>query len=76
MTHFEQTADIPDAAEILRSIGDAAYEWRLDTDALTWSDNAAAVLGIADIPLSDVLKELESRTGRSGIAEKASRPQG
>lgn len=31
------------------------------------------VLGIADIPLSDVLKELETRTGRSGIAEKASR---
>ena len=31
------------------------------------------VLGIADIPLSDVLKELETRIGRSGIAEKASR---
>jgi phosphoribosyl-ATP pyrophosphohydrolase len=31
------------------------------------------VLGIAEIPLSDVLKELETRTGRSGIAEKASR---
>ncbi|HEY0302161.1 MAG TPA: GGDEF domain-containing protein, partial [Rhizomicrobium sp.] len=49
MTHFEQTAGGPDAAEILRSIGDAAYEWRLDTDALAWSGNAAAVLGIADI---------------------------
>ncbi|TPI18512.1 phosphoribosyl-ATP diphosphatase [Mesorhizobium sp. B4-1-1] len=34
------------------------------------------VLGIAGIPLDDVLKELESRTGRSGIAEKASRPRG
>ncbi len=33
----------------MRSIGDAAYEWRLDSDALTWSSNAAAVLGIADI---------------------------
>ncbi|UVK39426.1 phosphoribosyl-ATP diphosphatase [Mesorhizobium sp. AR10] len=32
------------------------------------------VLGIAGIPLSEVLKELEGRTGRSGIAEKASRP--
>jgi phosphoribosyl-ATP pyrophosphohydrolase len=31
------------------------------------------VLGIAEVPLSDVLKELESRTGRSGVAEKASR---
>ena len=34
------------------------------------------VLGIAGIPLQDVLKELEGRTGRSGIAEKASRPKG
>ena len=31
------------------------------------------VLRIAEIPLSDVLTELESRTGRSGIEEKASR---
>jgi phosphoribosyl-ATP pyrophosphohydrolase len=34
------------------------------------------VLGIAGIPLDDVLKELEGRTSRSGIAEKASRPRG
>ncbi|WP_027061916.1 phosphoribosyl-ATP diphosphatase [Mesorhizobium loti] len=34
------------------------------------------VLGISGVPLSDVLKELDSRTGRSGIAEKASRPKG
>lgn len=34
------------------------------------------VLGLSEVPLSDVLKELESRTGRSGIAEKASRPKG
>jgi phosphoribosyl-ATP pyrophosphohydrolase len=34
------------------------------------------VLGISGVPLSDVLKELEGRTGRSGIAEKASRSQG
>ncbi len=31
------------------------------------------VLGIAGVPLDDVLAELERRTGRSGIAEKASR---
>ena len=30
------------------SIGEAAYEWRLDTDALIWSGNAAALLGVAD----------------------------
>ena len=49
MTRFDYPAGVPDAAEILRSIGDVAYEWRLDTDALTWSANAAAVLGVADI---------------------------
>lgn len=31
------------------------------------------VLRIAEIPLSDVLTELEIRTGRSGIEEKAGR---
>ncbi|AZO49648.1 MAG: phosphoribosyl-ATP diphosphatase [Mesorhizobium sp.] len=34
------------------------------------------VLGIAGVPLGEVLKELEGRTGRSGVAEKASRPKG
>jgi len=34
------------------------------------------VLGMAGIPLDDVLNELEGRTSRSGIAEKASRPRG
>lgn len=33
------------------------------------------VLKIADIPLTEVFAELERRTGQSGIAEKASRPQ-
>ena len=49
MTRFDQSAVAPDAAEILGSIGDVAYEWRLDTDVLTWSSNAAAVLGVTDI---------------------------
>jgi diguanylate cyclase (GGDEF)-like protein len=48
VTRFDQQARVPDAAEILRSIGDAAYEWRLDTDALIWCANAAAIFGIAD----------------------------
>jgi phosphoribosyl-ATP pyrophosphohydrolase len=33
------------------------------------------VLKLAGVPLSDVLAELERRTARSGIAEKASRKQ-
>jgi phosphoribosyl-ATP pyrophosphohydrolase len=34
------------------------------------------VLAVADIPLADVLAELERRTAQSGLAEKASRSQG
>jgi diguanylate cyclase (GGDEF)-like protein len=49
VTRIEQPGGVPDAAEVLRSIGDAAYEWRLDTDVLRWSDNAASVLGIPDV---------------------------
>jgi diguanylate cyclase (GGDEF)-like protein len=37
----------PDAARILQSVGEAAYEWRLDSDDLIWTDNAADVLGVA-----------------------------
>lgn len=33
------------------------------------------VLGLADVPLGEVLAELERRTGRSGIAEKAARQE-
>jgi diguanylate cyclase (GGDEF)-like protein len=46
VTHIDQPAGVPDTAEILRSIGDVSYEWRLDSDALAWSANAASVLGI------------------------------
>ena len=33
------------------------------------------VLTLGGIPLDEVMSELERRTGQSGIAEKASRPQ-
>src|ERR1700687_2934764 len=49
VTRIEQPAGVPDAAEVLKSIGDVAYEWRLDTDVLVWSGNAASVLGITDL---------------------------
>ena len=48
MTRSEQSAGGPDAAEVLQSIGEAAYEWRLDSDALSWTANASSVLGAAD----------------------------
>ncbi len=46
MTHNNSPSGGPDAAAILESIGEAAYAWRLDSDALTWTANAGAVLGI------------------------------
>lgn len=48
VTRFEHSAGDSGVAEILRSVGEAAYEWHLDTDKLIWSDNAVAVLGVAD----------------------------
>src|ERR1700719_4218452 len=51
-----------DAAEILNSVGEVAYDWRIDTDALLWGANAAAVLLIPDIA-----------TARPGAASRPSR---
>ncbi len=45
VTRFDSPAGAPDAAAILNSVGEAAYEWRLDTDAVSWGGNAAFVLG-------------------------------
>ncbi len=66
MTRNETTAGVPDAADILNSIGEAAYEWRLDTDALTWSGNAAAVLGAADLSEIASGKAYALRTDAAG----------
>ncbi len=42
-----------DIAAILKSSGEAAYEWRIEADTLAWSGNAAAVLGLRDtVPIS------------------------
>lgn len=49
-----------DAAGLVSESADLLYHWLV-------------VLGIAGVPLDDVLAELSRRTGRSGIAEKASR---
>jgi diguanylate cyclase (GGDEF)-like protein len=38
-----------DAAAILASVGEVAYDWHIDTDALSWSANAAGVLLIRDL---------------------------
>jgi diguanylate cyclase (GGDEF)-like protein len=46
VTRNDPPAGIPDAADILRSVGEAAYEWRLDSDTLSWSPHVAALLGV------------------------------
>jgi phosphoribosyl-ATP pyrophosphohydrolase len=45
-----------DTAKLVSESADLVYHWLV-------------VLAIAGVPLSDVLAELERRTGRSGIAE-------
>jgi diguanylate cyclase (GGDEF)-like protein len=47
--HTEPAAATPDTAQILASIGDVAYDWHVDTDALSWGTNAGAVLLIRNI---------------------------
>jgi diguanylate cyclase (GGDEF)-like protein len=39
---------LPDTAQILSSIGEVAYEWRIDSDALTWGANVSDVLLIRE----------------------------
>jgi diguanylate cyclase (GGDEF)-like protein len=57
-----------DVAEILGLIGDVAYEWRLDTDALIWSSNAAAIFGTADIANGKAYtRRIEAADGQSRI---------
>jgi diguanylate cyclase (GGDEF)-like protein len=39
----------PDVAQILVSIGEVAYDWRIDSDALIWGANVTDVLLIRDL---------------------------
>ncbi len=51
MTNAGPRDSIPvlDAAQILASVGEVAYDWRIDTDVLLWSANAAEVLLVRDV---------------------------
>ena len=49
-----------DKAALVSESADLLYHWLV-------------VLTVADIPLSDVMAELERRTAQSGLAEKAAR---
>ncbi len=64
MTRIEQS----DAAKILASVGEAAYEWELDNDALIWGDNVTAVLGakVAEIASGRAFAQhVEAASGQS-----------
>ena len=37
-----------ETSDIMASVGEAAYVWQIDTDALIWAANAPAVLGLRD----------------------------
>ncbi len=68
VTRFDQPTGAPNASAILASIGDVAYEWRIDTDALTWSANAAAVLGVSDIGTGkNYAQHIEAEDGQTRI---------
>lgn len=52
-----------DKAGLVSESADLLYHWLV-------------VLALSEVPLSDVLAELEQRTARSGVAEKAARREG
>lgn len=45
----QAAALMPDVGQILDGIGFASYVWHIDTDALTWSENAAGLFAGVDI---------------------------
>jgi diguanylate cyclase (GGDEF)-like protein len=52
-----------DAAQILASVGEVAYDWHIDTDVLHWGANAAEVL------LVDDLQRIATGRGYAGVLE-------
>ena len=48
-TTSAESANRLDYAQILRSAGEAAYEWQIESDRLIWSDNAPALFGLRGI---------------------------
>ena len=79
VNRFDQSSDVPDAAEILRSIGDVVYEWRLDTDALIWGGNAQQLFGVEATEIATgrtFARHVDAAGGltRGEIIKEAARP--
>ncbi len=43
------TDSMPDCTAIMRSVGEAPYEWQIESDALTWGPGIGRLLGLRDI---------------------------
>jgi diguanylate cyclase (GGDEF)-like protein len=75
-------AGVLDAAEILASVGEAPYHWRIDSDALVWGANAGEVLAVSELgriasgqSYAQLIEPQEAQTRadavmRSGSADK------
>jgi diguanylate cyclase (GGDEF)-like protein len=50
VTQIDTTADqsVFQSIEVFAAVGEAPYEWRMESDALAWGANAAEVLKVAD----------------------------
>jgi diguanylate cyclase (GGDEF)-like protein len=57
-----------DPGQILASVGEVPYEWRIDSDALVWGPNVGAVLAVADTAA------LASGRGYSQLVDQGSGP--
>jgi len=55
-----------DPRTILSSVGEAVYSWDIETDRMTWSQNATEVLGINDIA------QITSGSGFAVVTDSAS----
>ncbi|MGD9924550.1 MAG: putative bifunctional diguanylate cyclase/phosphodiesterase [Pseudorhodoplanes sp.] len=72
-----------DCAAIMQSAGEAAYEWRMDTDSLTWGAGAAALLDLRDTAsittgrgFANLLDPGNARTRFDAIVHSAGADQG
>ena len=55
-----------DPKSILSSVGEAVYSWDIESDRMTWSQNAAEVLGIND------MAQIASGSGYAVVTDSAS----
>jgi diguanylate cyclase (GGDEF)-like protein len=72
-----------DAAPILAAVGEAAYEWRIDTDVLSWSGNIGDVLLVRDAAAistgrgyTQILEADNAQARHDAVAQSGKRDEG